>query len=112
MFGSGFNVRGSAFVRGVVAYAAGLMSNAPRFVMIGAFTTPIDAHLACSALKAAGIDARLSDNHLIEAQWMYSHAVGGVKVWVPEEDQTSALQLLDEAASVEPDETLRDDDAS
>jgi hypothetical protein len=34
------------------------------FVVIRTFTSPIDAHLACSALRAAGIDAKLSDDHL------------------------------------------------
>jgi DNA-directed RNA polymerase subunit RPC12/RpoP len=47
------------------------MTAEPRFVVIRAFTSPIEAHLACSALKGAGIDARLSDIHLVEAQWMF-----------------------------------------
>jgi hypothetical protein len=70
-------------------------SDIPRFVMVRAFSTSIEAHLACSALNAAGIDAKLSDNHLIEAQHIYSSAVGGVKVWVLEEDEAFARDFLD-----------------
>jgi hypothetical protein len=73
------------------------MTAEPRFVVIRAFTSPIEAHLACSALKGAGIDARLSDIHLVEAQWMYSNAIGGVKVWVPAADEEAARELLDPA---------------
>jgi Putative prokaryotic signal transducing protein len=72
------------------------MTAEPRFVVIRAFTSPIEAHLACSALKGAEIDARLSDIHLVEAQWMYSNAIGGVKVWVPAADEEAARELLSE----------------
>ena len=76
------------------------MTAEPRFVVIRAFTSPIEAHLACSALKGAGIDARLSDIHLVEAQWMYSNAIGGVKVWVPAADEEAARELLDQGPQV------------
>ena len=76
------------------------MTAEPRFVVIRAFTSPIEAHLACSALKGAGIDARLSDIHLVEAQWMYSNAIGGVKVWVPAADEEAARELLDQDPQV------------
>ncbi|HEY3161371.1 MAG TPA: hypothetical protein VGJ78_20535, partial [Vicinamibacterales bacterium] len=38
------------------------MPDASDFVVIRAFTYPFEAHLACSALEAAGIEAKVSDS--------------------------------------------------
>ena len=71
-------------------------------VVVRSFSKPYEAHLACSALQAAGIDAGLADEHLVSANWMYSNAVGGVKVLVPPELAGAARQVLENTAVSEP----------
>jgi hypothetical protein len=71
-------------------------------VVLRAFSHPHEAHLACSALEAAGIHARLADDHIVAANWLYSNAVGGVKVLVRVEDAPAAQAVLDIAAEIDP----------
>ena len=59
------------------------MTDIAAFVTVRAFTSVSDAQLACTVLQAAGLDARLGDEHLVSMQWLYSNAVGGVKLQVP-----------------------------
>lgn len=71
------------------------------WVTVRAFTSVTEAQFAGSALEAAGLDVRLGDLHLIAMQWMYSNAVGGVKVQVPAEQVDEARQILEVPAEVD-----------
>lgn len=71
------------------------------WVTVRAFTSVTEAQFAGSALEAAGLDVRLGDQHLIAMQWMYSNAVGGVKVQVPADQVDEARQILDVPAEVD-----------
>ncbi len=53
-----------------------------------------EAESARSALQAAGIDAVLADDEIVALNWLYSNAVGGVKVLVAEEDEERAAAIL------------------
>ena len=64
-----------------------------RFVTIG------EAECARSALNAAGIDAALADDQIITVNWLYSNALGGVKLLVPQNDAEAATSVLAEEAS-------------
>jgi hypothetical protein len=46
-------------------------------VVVRAFLYPIQAHLALSAIDAAGIEARLADEHIISMDWTYATASAG-----------------------------------
>lgn len=46
-------------------------------------------------LEGAGIPAFVADDHLISTQWLYSTALGGVKLQVVSEDLEAARDLLD-----------------
>ena len=70
-------------------------------VVVRAFTHPHEAHLACSALEAAGLDATVADENIVAADWLVSNAVGGVKVLVRAEDVPAARAVLDGAADIE-----------
>lgn len=70
-------------------------------VVVRAFSAPHEAHLACSALRAAGIDATVADANIVAVNWLYSNAVGGVKVLVREEDLAAAREILDTRAAVD-----------
>jgi Putative prokaryotic signal transducing protein len=71
------------------------MGETLRFVQVRAFTHPHDAHLARSALDAAGIPTSIADEHLVATDWLYSNAVGGVKLLVPADRLVEASEILD-----------------
>jgi len=63
-------------------------------VVIGSYTTPCEANLVKSQLESAGIPAFVADEYTIGMNWMYSNALGGVKVQVPESLALEAQALL------------------
>jgi hypothetical protein len=69
------------------------MNEATELVVVRTFTNVPDAHVARSALDAAGIPTQLADENFVAANWLYSNAVGGVKLLVPSDrlDEASAL---------------------
>ncbi len=54
------------------------------------------AELAKSKLESEGIHCFLADKNLIGIQWLYSFALGGVKVQVKDEDFEKAINILNE----------------
>ena len=66
-----------------------------ELVPIASFRDVLDAELAVSSLRAAGIDAELADENVVGAIWMYSVAVGGVKVLVDRSDVDAARGILE-----------------
>jgi hypothetical protein len=79
------------------------MSDASELVVAGAFSLPHEAYVACSALHAAGIEARIADEHIVTTDWTLSNAVGGVKVMVRAENLAAARELLENTAVVSDD---------
>ncbi len=75
---------------------------APAWVVVKAFTGVLETELACSALRGAGIDARISDDHLVSMAWHYSNAIGGVKLLVRADQIDEAQQVLAVEAQVAP----------
>ena len=67
----------------------------PSPVIIGAYSNPLEAHLAKGRLEAEGIPASLAHEHHVWANWVYSQAPGGVKVQVPAEYAERAARVLD-----------------
>lgn len=61
-----------------------------------------EAYLAKSELAAFGIDAFLTDAHTISANWLWSNALGGVKIQVLESQVQEAMDVLESAANREP----------
>jgi hypothetical protein len=55
-----------------------------------------DALVAKSILDSAGVKCFLSDETTIRMDWLWSNALGGVKLWVREEDVETAVALLEE----------------
>ena len=79
----------------------------PKLVTIAAFNMPYQAHLAKSRLEAGGIPVFIRDEHLISINNLYSPALGGVKVQVPENHLKEAREILDSVPDVE----LQDEEA-
>jgi len=64
-------------------------------IVIARHREPQAAHLTRALLESAGIPARVADEHLVGANWLYSDLVGGVKVLVPADLASDAQAILD-----------------
>jgi len=54
-----------------------------------------EAHIAMGRLAAEGIESWLADEHLVQTDWLYSIAVGGIKLQVANEDAERAVVILE-----------------
>lgn len=70
-------------------------------VVVATYSFPHEAQLARSKLDAFDIPAFVHDEHTINMQWLYSDALGGVKLAVPTSAHKQALELLQEDAAIE-----------
>lgn len=70
-------------------------------ITIAHFTYPYEAQIAWSKLDALGVPAYIADEHTINMQWLYSNALGGVRLQVKEEDEQAALLALAEDLETE-----------
>ncbi|MBV1841252.1 putative signal transducing protein [Photobacterium ganghwense] len=62
--------------------------------VVARFSFPHEAHLAKTNLEAAGIESTLADEHTVNMQWLYSDAIGGVRLLVEDSDANAALTIL------------------
>ncbi len=63
-------------------------------VLIERFRDLTDAQLAQGALLSAGIDAVLCDENMVRMDWLYSNAIGGIRLAVDRENENAALEIL------------------
>jgi len=56
-----------------------------------------EALVARSVLDSAGIESYLADENTVRMHWLWSDAVGGIKLLARHEDMEAANKLLDEA---------------
>jgi len=56
-----------------------------------------EAQLAKSLLESAGIVCFLADENTVRMDWLWSNAIGGVKLLVRQEDAAAAADLLDQS---------------
>ena len=61
---------------------------------VESFTGPIEAHIAKGRLEAEGIPAFVAHENHIWANWVFSNALGGVKVQVSESNYEAAQEIL------------------
>lgn len=61
---------------------------------VATFSFPYEAHIARARLQAEGVPAFVADENTINMQWLYSDALGGVRVQVPAEHLTKAREIL------------------
>lgn len=66
-------------------------------VDIAAFDSPLTANIARSRLEAEGISAFLDSEHTVGTQWLWTNAIGGVKLLVPAADAERAKAVLADA---------------
>lgn len=63
-------------------------------LIVSRYSFTHEAYIAKAKLHSFGIDCRLTDEHTINSQWLYSDAIGGVKLWVFEQDFDKANTIL------------------
>jgi hypothetical protein len=72
-----------------------------------------EALMVKSILGSAGIESFLADENVISMNWLWSNALGGVKLQARKADAAVASKLLEEklseaAASAQPDQTANE----
>ena len=78
--------------------------NESRLTTIASFSFPHEAQLAKTSLDAAGIPAFIADENTINMQWLYSNALGGVKLQVPFQFAEKATEILSQDLSAQTEE--------
>jgi len=68
----------------------------PSLVTLRKFRDLPAALLAKSILDSAEIECFLCDENVIRMDWLWSNALGGIRLLVKEEDASVALELLDQ----------------
>ena len=61
---------------------------------VASFSYSHEAHIAKGRLDVAGIPVFITDEHTINMQWLYSGALGGVRLLVPLAYEKEAKELL------------------
>ena len=69
-----------------------------NLVTIATFSHPTEAYIPKTKLESEGIWAVVMDGDTVAANWLYSNAIGGVKLRVKAEDVEQALEILDREA--------------
>ena len=70
-------------------------------ITVARYSLPYEAHLARARLEAEDIPAFVMEEHTINMQWLYSNALGGVRLQVPQGFEADAAAVL--AENREPD---------
>ncbi len=68
---------------------------------VASYSFPYEAQIARARLEVDGIQAYVADEHTITMQWLYSDALGGVKVQVKPQDLSRARMILAEDLSAD-----------
>ena len=77
-----------------------------EFVTVATYDKPTDAHIALGRLAAEGIEGQLFDENMVQMDWLYSIALGGIKLRVARGDEKAARAVLETDYS----KTLEDTD--
>ena len=75
------------------------MSTSSKLITVAVFSQAFEAHISRARLEACGIPAFIRDEHTITTNWLYSNALGGVKLQVRAPDASRASRVLAEDAS-------------
>ncbi|WP_445363511.1 DUF2007 domain-containing protein [Microbulbifer sp. ANSA003] len=79
-------------------------------VTVARFSFPYEAQIAKARLESEGIHAFIADEHTVNMQWLYSNAMGGVRLQVSESDLDEANEILNQDRSNLVDQELGHDE--
>ncbi|MHB1543163.1 MAG: putative signal transducing protein [Gammaproteobacteria bacterium] len=65
-----------------------------RFVTVAVFDDVVNARIVAGRLEVEGFAVRIEDQHLVQMDWLYALAVGGIKVQVLSSDVPRAQRVL------------------
>ncbi len=68
-----------------------------RQITVGIYTMPYEADIVWSLLEAYEIQVFPADYTTIYIDWLYSNALGGIKLRVGEQDATLAREIIESA---------------
>jgi hypothetical protein len=71
------------------------------FVTLASYSYPQLAYLWRAKLQSECINCYIADDYIVTANWLYSNAVGGVKLRVRELDLEDALAVLNEVVQTD-----------
>lgn len=66
-----------------------------ELVTVATYDKAVDAHIALGRLAAEGIEARLFDEQMVQMDWLYAIALGGIKLRVSRDDAPAARKVLE-----------------
>jgi len=71
-----------------------LVDDMDEYITVATFDKTTDAHIAMGRLAAEGIRALLFDDNMVQMDWLYSIALGGIKLRVARSDESLARSIL------------------
>jgi hypothetical protein len=74
-----------------------------KLIALRRFSFLPEALVAKGVLDSAGVRCFLTDENTVRMDWLWSNALGGVRLWVREDDLPEAATLLSPEYSNEPD---------
>ena len=63
---------------------------------VATFSKPEEAHMLRLRLEAGGVPAFIQDENMVQTDWLYSNAIGGVRVQIDEDDVDRAKEILED----------------
>ncbi len=63
-------------------------------IVVARFSYAYEAQIAKTSLETAGIHSFIADENTINMQWLYSNAMGGIRLFVEQENYELALAIL------------------
>jgi len=82
-----------------------------QIVTLARYSFPTEAYIHKTKLESEGIWAFVADAETVTANWLYSNAIGGVRLQVKQEDVEKASEILNrEPEPLEWDENLDEDE--
>lgn len=65
-----------------------------KLITVASYSQVYEAHIARSFLENHGVDGFIADEHMVSTNWLYSNAIGGVRLQVRHRDVKMATDLL------------------
>lgn len=75
-----------------------------QFQLVGRYQYSSEALIYKGKLESEGIEVYIRDNNIVDSNPLYSNAVGGIKLFVKEEDLEKAQLILSEISKYSIDE--------
>lgn len=64
------------------------------FVTVAVFNDIVNARIVAGRLEVEGIPVRLEDQHLVQMDWLYALAVGGIKLQAHASDVSRVQRIM------------------